>query len=388
MLRVVYTPDKTNQGDIQGWIASIVDVTEHRRTESQRDLLIAEVNHRVKNTLATVISIAHQSFKKQQAVDISIRSFDDRIRALAQTHTRLAEASWSGVALETIIEDEIAPYRTDDNLHIVGPDIRLNPKCALSLGMALHELATNAAKYGALSVKNGSIKITWEVIAAGKEGRLRWIEWGGPKVNLPQRSGFGRLLLEKALPSDLNGTVKLDFHESGLACLITFPLDGHGIVTAEKVTARADASTSQFDLAGTAGNSDRLAEASVLIVEDETLLALELDDVFNSVGSNVIGPFSNLSQATQAVRNRVIDVAILDTNLNGEMVYPLAEELGARGIPFLFLTGYDASNLPDRFRAVSRVAKPFSRGELLQQVQTAMIRNESRDLEDRRATAK
>jgi DNA-binding response OmpR family regulator len=106
------------------------------------------------------------------------------------------------------------------------------------------------------------------------------------------------------------------------------------------------------------------------------------------VGSNVIGPFSNLSQATQAVRNRVIDVAILDTNLNGEMVYPLAEELGARGIPFLFLTGYDASNLPDRFRAVSRVAKPFSRGELLQQVQTAMIRNESRDLEDRRATAK
>jgi PAS domain S-box-containing protein len=391
MLRVVYTPDETEQGKIEGWIASIVDVTEQRQTESQRDLLIAEVNHRVKNTLATVITIAHQSFKKQQPVDISVRSFDERIRALAQTHSRLAEASWSGVALQTIVEDEVAPYRMDGNVHIAGPDVRLTPKRALSLGMALHELVTNAAKYGALSAKDGSIKVTWEIIPAANEVRLSWIERGGPKVSPPQRNGFGRLLLEKALASDLNGAVKLDFRENGLACLITFPSDQHTVAGAEKAAeepiplTRSTAPASPVAVARGLDRSDLLAGASILLVEDETLLALELDEVFSSAGSKVIGPFANLAKATQAARGEPIDVAILDTNLNGEMVYPLAEELATRGIPFLFLTGYDASNLPDRFRSISRVSKPFDRANLVQQVQTAMIRKTSRDLEARHA---
>jgi len=233
VLHVVYTPDITERGTIEGWIASITDITERKRAELQRDLLIAEVNHRVKNTLATVTSIAHQSFKTQQPLDACIRSFDERIRALAQTHTRLAETSWSGVALQTIVADETAPYGTANNLRIEGPDIMLSPKCAISLGMALHELATNAAKYGALSTTGGTVNINWEFCPSQNEIRLIWAEFGGPKVTPPQRSGFGRTLLEKALASDLGGTVKMDFRQEGLMCLITFPVDRQTLAATE-----------------------------------------------------------------------------------------------------------------------------------------------------------
>jgi PAS domain S-box-containing protein len=160
-LHVVYTPERDESGSVMGWIASILDVTERKRAESQRDLLVAELSHRVKNTLATVISIAHQSFSKARSTGEAQRSFDDRIRALAQTHARLAEANWSGVSLEAIVRDETAPYRDGgSNVLIAGPDITLSPKCAVSLGMAIHELTTNAAKHGALSTKGGSLRVT------------------------------------------------------------------------------------------------------------------------------------------------------------------------------------------------------------------------------------
>jgi DNA-binding response OmpR family regulator len=117
-------------------------------------------------------------------------------------------------------------------------------------------------------------------------------------------------------------------------------------------------------------------------VEDETIIALELDDFFKSVGFNVVGPFGNLTQATQALAAEAIDFAILDTNLNGEMVYPLAEELLRHGIPFLFLTGYDASDLPDRFRTIPRVSKPFDQSHLMEQIRVLVIRKKRHNLDD------
>jgi len=198
---------------------------ERVRAEQKRDLLIAELNHRVKNTLATVVAISHQSFLKGRSPEEAHHSFERRVRALAQTHGRLAEASWSGVSLEMLVADETAPYRDDrGNVRIAGPRIQLNAKSAVSLGMAFHELTTNAAKYGALSRKEGSLEVTWSV-TTDRELRIRWQECGGPPVQAPQRRGFGRLLLERALRSDLDAEVKLDFAPVGLECIMTFPLD-------------------------------------------------------------------------------------------------------------------------------------------------------------------
>jgi PAS domain S-box-containing protein len=379
-LHGVYTPDKDDRGEVIGWIASILDVTERRRAEAQRDLLIAEVNHRVKNTLATVISIAHQSFSEDKSFDDAQSSFNSRIRALAQSHTRLADANWSGISLETIIRDETAPYRNSSNVNIVGPALILNPKCAVSLGMAIHELTTNAAKYGALSAKNGSIQVSWESAPADKEVRITWVERGGPTVHPPQRSGFGRRLLERALASDLDGTVKLDFRQEGLTCLIAFPLNRHTGRIIERSMAvrnpigsvRLPGMISKAADRNPPRNADLLSGVRVLIVEDEALLALEIQELLQSAGSTVIGTFSDLARAGQAARREAIDVAVLDTNLNGEMVYPLADDLVVRGIPFVFVTGYGTSNLPERFRSMPQVAKPFDPASLTGELQRMM----------------
>jgi PAS domain S-box-containing protein len=201
------------------------DISESKRIAAQRDLLIAELNHRVKNTLATVVAISHQSFVKGRSSEESHRSFERRLRALAQTHGRLAEANWAGVSLEMLVADETAPYRDErGDVRLAGPHIQLNPKSAVSLGMAFHELTTNAAKYGALSTKHGNLEVTWS-IATDRELRIRWQESGGPEVQAPERSGFGRLLLERALGSDLDAEVQLKFAPAGLECIITFPLD-------------------------------------------------------------------------------------------------------------------------------------------------------------------
>jgi PAS domain S-box-containing protein len=204
-----------------------MDITERRQAEEHRELLLAELSHRVKNTLATVMSIARQSFSKRADADSAARSFEARLRALARTHGRLAETSWSGVSLEALFSDELAPYRRDDgaNVRLSGPDIVLNPKCALTLGMAAHELSTNAAKHGALSTKDGVVDVGWTLDPADRKLTIRWVERGGPPVAAPTHSGFGRLLLERAVAADLRGDVRMDFSAGGLRCEIRLPLE-------------------------------------------------------------------------------------------------------------------------------------------------------------------
>jgi PAS domain S-box-containing protein len=208
-------------------VGASVDITQRKQVEHQRDLLVAELSHRVKNTLATVISIARQSFSKSRSSDEARQSFDGRIQALAQTHGRLAESNWAGVPFETIVLDELKPYRREDaaNVRINGPLITFNPKSAVVLGMALHELATNAAKYGALSTKAGVVDVNWALKSPHHGFVMTWKERGGPTVSPPERSGFGRVMIERALTSDLQGKVALDFAPDGLRCVIELPRD-------------------------------------------------------------------------------------------------------------------------------------------------------------------
>jgi len=151
---------------------------------------------------------------------------------LAQTFSRLSDANWEQVALYTIISDEIAPYKDDGNVQIEGPDVELNPKQAISLSLALHELVTNAAKYGALSVRGGAVKVSWSILGSEQRVRLEWTETGGPEVREPDRKGLGRVLLETATPSDLNGSVQLFFYKEGLICIINFPIEASGAAAA------------------------------------------------------------------------------------------------------------------------------------------------------------
>ena len=204
------------------------DITDRRQAEEQRTLLIHELNHRVKNTLATVQSIASQTLRNATSTRDAKDALEGRLIALARAHDVLTRESWEGAELREIVAQAIAPYasRGEDRLHLSGPEIRLPPRMALALAMALQELATNAVKYGALANPTGEIRITWDVEAAPPMSRLhlRWEESGGPLVQAPSRRGFGSRLIERSLSQELNGNARIEFRPTGIVCTVDAPL--------------------------------------------------------------------------------------------------------------------------------------------------------------------
>ena len=201
------------------------DVSQRKKAEEHQRLLINELNHRVKNTLAIVQGLAQQSFKGHQVPDTVRRAFDGRLAALSSAHNILTERNWESAWLVEIVESTIAPHRVkEERIVAEGPDIAIPPKTAVSLALALHELATNASKYGALSVATGRIEIRWR----HENGRLRlvWRESGGPEVEPPARRGFGTRMIERGLAADLGGAVKIDFRPEGVVCTIDADLAG------------------------------------------------------------------------------------------------------------------------------------------------------------------
>jgi PAS domain S-box-containing protein len=217
------------------WDGLQIDITEHKRAEEHLRLLINELNHRVKNTLATVQSLAAQSFQRLSSHDsdslCAARSaFEARLFALARGHDVLTRENWEGANLLEVINQASAPYRghpeESRRIEMNGPDLRVSPPMALSLSMTLHELCTNALKYGALSTPGGRIDISWSTPSTSTGNRLvmLWEEKGGPPVVPPTRTGFGSRLIQYGLARELNGTVRLVYEPSGVVCTIDVPL--------------------------------------------------------------------------------------------------------------------------------------------------------------------
>ncbi len=224
---ITVSPLRNAQGRIVGASKIARDVTDRRKQEERRKLLTNELNHRVKNTLATIQSVAAQTFRGgSQAA--TLRQFEKRLVALSRTHDVLTRESWEGADLAELVEDTISPLCVEpaERFEINGPTLRLRPKVALSLSMALHELCTNAVKHGALLNLGGRVKIAWQVEYSGPARRLRlhWEELDGPLVEAPCQRGFGSRLLERALARELGGKVQLIFPPSGVVCDIEAPL--------------------------------------------------------------------------------------------------------------------------------------------------------------------
>jgi PAS domain S-box-containing protein len=221
------SPLKDARGRIAGASKIARDITEKRRQEERRLLLTNELNHRVKNTLATVQSLAAQTFRGEMR-NPAFDEFNDRLIALSRAHDVLTQESWEGADLQELIERTIAPIclAPEQRFEISGPPVRLRPKAALSLSMAFHELSTNALKYGALSNETGRIGIHWNLVGPNGAHRLhvRWKEANGPEVQAPQRKGFGSRLLERALSHELGAKVALSFEQRGVICEIETPL--------------------------------------------------------------------------------------------------------------------------------------------------------------------
>lgn len=330
---------------------------ERAKAKERQDFLMAELDHRVKNTLAGILSLARTSSGGATSLDAFIQEFGHRLRSMAQAHDILARSRWEGAGLRMLVEEELRPHRGlgpggGDRVTLAGPELRLKPKAALALNLALHELTTNAAKYGALSVADGVLRVEWR--QEGERVLLDWVESHGPPVAVPARRGFGTTVIERGLAYEIGAAVSLDFDPAGLRCRVEVPL--RQIVDAGAVAPRPA-------LAPEPPRPDpgALRGCRVLVVEDATLVAMELEAALASAGIEIIGPAASLEHAVSLAGTRPLDAALLDIDLDGELVYPAADLLLARGVPIAFTTGYDAASiLPPRFRDALVLPKPFS----------------------------
>ncbi|WP_052003592.1 HWE histidine kinase domain-containing protein [Microvirga sp. BSC39] len=225
---VAVSPIPNPDGSVDKLLSVSRDITETKQMEEHQRLLINELNHRVKNTLATVQSIASQTLRNAATLEKALAAFEARLLALSRAHNVLTRENWDGAHLREIVAEAVAPYsnRREDRLHLSGPDVRLPPRMALALAMALQELATNAVKYGALSNAVGEIRIQWTLDRTQEPPRLHltWEESGGPSVQVPTRRGFGTRLIERSLALDLEGDVRIAFAPGGVTCTVDAPL--------------------------------------------------------------------------------------------------------------------------------------------------------------------
>jgi PAS domain S-box-containing protein len=331
-----------------------IDITERKQAEERQALLAREVDHRARNALAIIQAIVRLT--RADSIGEYKETVEGRIMALARAHTLLSESRWSGADLYTLVADELAPYRADRGGRIVpsGPPISLEPITAQTLALALHELATNAAKYGALSSSAGALNLTWEV----RSGKLilRWSETNAPGAGAPSASrGFGLKLISTSIEQQLAGRVTFDWTPRGLKCDIVIPFNE-----------RSDSS----ERGGAKEEGAALASAGsalgmrVLLVEDEALVAMMTQEMLTSFGCSVVGPCATVASALVAAKDEAVDLALLDVNLGNEPVYPVADALAARGAPFIFLTGYDSDHVDSRFRDAVVLQKPVDREAL------------------------
>ncbi|HEX2724929.1 MAG TPA: PAS domain S-box protein [Beijerinckiaceae bacterium] len=237
-VRVSSTAVRDPHGHFVYAVRVVEDITERKDAEAQQRLLIEELNHRVKNTLATVQSLAFQTFRHAESPKTARERFEARLMSLSRTHNLLNNSSWTGASLKDVVAVEIEPYVGEGAGRVItgGPDVALTAPAALALGMTFHELATNAAKYGALSTSEGWVEIAWTIRtddAGIRRLKLRWSEHNGPTVAAPLARGFGSRLIEQSITQQLDGRVTLRFAPDGLACEIEIPLHGQDDEAAE-----------------------------------------------------------------------------------------------------------------------------------------------------------
>jgi PAS domain S-box-containing protein len=201
-----------------------IDVTERRRADDHQRTLIAELDHRVKNVLASVVAIIAQTQEGHQSLAAYTAALELRIKALSRTHELLSQNRWAGVSLHDVVQCEFAPYEAS-KVEIDGPHVELKPEAAQAMAMVVHELTTNAAKYGALSTRSGRVRLSWGWLRNGSSGWLAidWQEVGGPPLQAPGQAGYGTTIVNELVPYELNGTVALDFAPEGLRCSVEIP---------------------------------------------------------------------------------------------------------------------------------------------------------------------
>lgn len=337
---------------------------ERQRAHEKQELLIAELNHRVRNILSLIRGLLSQTRDSARSVDEFIGTLESRIHALARAHDQITADRWSPARLYDLIEVEAGAYLAErsDRVRLSGPNVLLTPGCFTVMALVIHEMLTNAAKYGALS-DNGSVAIDWRVDEDGSL-LLDWTECGGPAVVAPTRRGFGSTVIERSIPYDLGGHAEIHYRLAGLEAQFCIP-------SRHVVSVLPDRAAGERPKAA-AVQAGLLKGKRVLLVEDNMIIAMDGEDALRDLGGEVMTAAS-VGRALEAIALHPVDLAVLDFNLGQETSLPVADRLVERGIPFLFATGYgDGLELPARFQAMTLVKKPYSGATLAQALAPVM----------------
>jgi PAS domain S-box-containing protein len=334
-----------------------IDVTERKEAEERQDLLAREVDHRARNALAVVQSIVRLT--RASNVADYVAAVEGRIKALARAHALLSDARWRSADLGALVAEELAPYRSagGDKVEIGGPAVSLQPHMAQGMALALHELATNAAKHGALSSMAGKVNVSWQL--RPELLVVQWLERGGPRITPPAARSFGLKVIRASIENQLGGKAIFEWDPEGMQCLLSIPRgEGASVREVRKTRNGADNGVARVNVE---------PGQRILLVEDEALVAMMIQECLAECGHSVIGPISRAGDALRAAKESDYDAAILDINLGDGMAYPVADIVSARGVPFVFVTGYEADTIDDRFGGVPVLQKPIER-QMLQRL--------------------
>jgi PAS domain S-box-containing protein len=365
---------KDEAGKTHRVIGVVQDITQRKAEDDARNALVAELDHRVKNVLASVSSLAAQSARKTTSVEAFLKTFAGRLEAMASAHTLLTATRWRGAEIGNIAAAELGGL-APGQARWSGPEILLNPRATNALTLALHELATNAVKFGALSAETGRVEVSWTLRAEGGF-ELIWSERGGPPVSPPTRQGFGATLLSRVTGRELGGQAVLEYRAGGVHAVITADATALAAPATPAPKAAAKPQAAPEPHAGASSGvltADSVKGRRILIVEDAVLLALELEAGLTEAGAIVVGTAADVEEALRLAETP-FDVAVLDANLNGTPVTPVAAALQAKGKPFIFATGYgDAAPAPEGFDAPV-VRKPYNVAQIAAAVAETLAR--------------
>lgn len=342
-------------------------VDELRRAGQQQQLLVRELNHRVRNLLGLINGLVWQSSHSAPDVAGFRDALQVRVQAMARAHTQVEQLRWRSAPLAALVQAELQAFAEPGQWSLDGPPLMLVPDAYFSMALIVHELATNARKYGALSVPEGRVQVSWRQVAPAGDLLLDWCETAGPAVGKPQRRGFGSRVIQSAAEHELGGQAQVEFRPEGLHVHLRVP--GRHVESGEAQAAPAGAVPAPAAVQGRPGP----APTRVLLVEDDLVIALLGEAMLREIGCAEVCSVGSAHDAMAALDGAPFDAAVLDVNLGDHASEGVAERLERLGVPVVVATGYsDRESLPPALRrATAHVVKPYSREDLAQALAAA-----------------
>ena len=338
-----------------------------RSQKKYQDVLIVELNHRVKNVLALVRSIARQTTDSSHSLENFTTSFENRIGALATAHDLIGGSGVQWASLEDLVRTELKPFQNNpgQSLEFSGPTVGLRADVAPVIALVIHELVSNASKHGALSEKRGQLQVDWKLDAGGLA--IDWRETGIGELTTPSEQGFGLTLIERAVPFECKGEAQATFNQDGFSVRLWLPGEAIKMMESKSDSKTIKREPEVSNLSGLVKN--------VFAVDDNMILALEMEKTLKMLGCEMVESVPSVEIGLQQLaRMSDYSVAIMDINLGESTSYELAHKAVELGIPVIFATGYDSKfDMPNEFREFEHLTKPISEAALSDAIRRVIV---------------